>query len=162
MSTYRDPDETEKSVKAFAALVDQVGPSVMLTWSSSGLLGYLTGAARSDKVKGIVAIESSTSAFGNISAEDRKKLVGVPIVIVIGDRAQDRVDASRKFEKEMKAIGGDVTVDVLPEAGIYGNGHALMVEKNNKQVMHRIIAWLEGHVYNRLTSITPPAAPAAK
>lgn len=149
VSTYRDPDETLKSVKAFSALVDKVGPSVMLTWSSSGLLGYLTGAARPDKVKGIVAIESSTSAFDEIPVEDRKRLVSVPIVIIIGDRAPDRIDASRKFEKEMRAIGGDVTVDVLPEAGIFGNGHALMVEKNNKQIMHRIIAWLEGHVYNK-------------
>ena len=33
-------------------------------------------------------------------------------------------------------IGGRVTVDVLPEAGIYGNGHTMMLEKNNKQIMH--------------------------
>jgi hypothetical protein len=70
-----------------------------------------------------------------------------PILIVIGDHAQDRVDASRKFQKEMAAIGGRVTVDVLPEAGIYGNGHTMMLEKNNKQIMHRMIAWLEGTVY---------------
>jgi hypothetical protein len=47
----------------------------------------------------------------------------------------------------MAAIGGRVTVDVLPEAGIYGNGHTMMLEKNNKQIMHRMIAWLEGTVY---------------
>ena len=47
----------------------------------------------------------------------------------------------------MKAVGGNVTVDVLPEAGIFGNGHALMVEKNNRQIMFRMIAWLEGAVY---------------
>jgi hypothetical protein len=51
---------------------------------------------------------------------------------VIGDHAQDRVDASRKFQKEMAAIGGNVTVDVLPENGIFGNGHAMALEKNNK------------------------------
>ena len=49
----------------------------------------------------------------------------------------------------MAAIGGDVTVDVLPEAGIYGNGHTLALEKNNKQIMFRLIAWMEGHVYNK-------------
>jgi pimeloyl-ACP methyl ester carboxylesterase len=147
VSTYRDSEETDKSVKAFIALVDKVGPSVLLTWSSSGLLGYLTAAERPDTVKAILAIESSTSAFGNISDEQLKRLAKVPILIVIGDRAQDRVDASRAFQKRMKAVGGQVTVDVLPEAGIYGNGHALMVEKNNKQIMYRMIAWLEGTVY---------------
>ena len=76
-----------------------------------------------------------------------KKLARVPILIVIGDRAEDRVKASRSFQEKMKAIGGHVTVDVLPEAGIFGNGHALMVEKNNKQIMHRMIAWMEGNIY---------------
>ena len=52
----------------------------------------------------------------------------------------------------MQAVGGHVTVDVLPEAGIFGNGHALMVEKNNKQIMYRMIAWLEG-MYTRVGSV---------
>jgi len=47
----------------------------------------------------------------------------------------------------MRALGGDVTVDVLPEAGIRGNGHTLMLEKNNKEIMHRMISWLKEHVY---------------
>jgi hypothetical protein len=98
-------------------------------------------------VKGILAVETSVTAFGMISAEGRRKLARIPIYIVIGDHAQDRVDASRKFQKEMASIGGRVTVDVLPEAGIYGNGHTMMLEKNNKQIMHRMIAWLEGNVF---------------
>ena len=44
-------------------------------------------------------------------------------------------------------IGGQVTVDVLREAGIFGNGHTMMLEKNNRQVMYRMIAWLEGNVF---------------
>jgi hypothetical protein len=47
----------------------------------------------------------------------------------------------------MAGIGGTVTVDVLPEAGIFGNGHTMMLEKNNKQIMYRMIAWLEGTVF---------------
>ena len=138
----------EKSVAAFSALIDKVPePVIIQTWSSSGLLGYLTAAERADRVKAILAIETSTSAFDNIPAAARQKLAKIPILIVIGDRAEDRVEASRKFQKEMAAIGGSVTVDVLPEAGIYGNGHTLMIEKNNKQIMHRMIAWLEGVVY---------------
>ncbi|HEY4317862.1 MAG TPA: hypothetical protein VGN04_09685 [Herbaspirillum sp.] len=150
VSTYRDPEETRKSVEAYSALIDKIGtPVVLQTWSSSGLLGYLTAAARPDKVKGILALESSVTAFDNIPPDARKKLVKVPIIIVIGDHAEDRVIASRKFQKEMAAIGGDVTIDVLPEAGIYGNGHTMALEKNNKQIMFRLIAWMEGHVYNK-------------
>ena len=47
----------------------------------------------------------------------------------------------------MQALGGDVTVDVLPEAGIHGNGYTLMLERNNKQIMDRMISWLKEHVY---------------
>jgi pimeloyl-ACP methyl ester carboxylesterase len=149
ISTYRDPQETENSVSAFSALIDKIGgPGVILqTWSSSGLLGYLTAIERHDQVKAILAIESSVDAFDKIPAAKLPLLAKIPIIIVIGDRAPDRVEASRAFEKKMKAIGGDVTVDVLPEAGIHGNGHTMMLEKNNKQIMFRMIAWLEGHVF---------------
>jgi len=149
VSTYRDPEETRKSVAAFAALLDKVGPSILQTWSSSGLLGYLTAIERPQLVKGILAVETSPGAFDNIPQEKLPILARIPILIVIGDRAQDRVDSSHAFEKKMKAIGGDVTIDVLPEAGIKGNGHTMMLEKNNKQIMFRMIAWLEGHVFSR-------------
>jgi pimeloyl-ACP methyl ester carboxylesterase len=148
VSTYRDSQETLKSVAAFTALIDKVPePVILQTWSSSGLLGYLTAAERPDRVKAILAIETSVTAFDAIPPAGRQKLASIPILIVIGDHAQDRVDAARKFQKEMAALGGRVTVDVLPEAGIYGNGHTMMLEKNNKQIMHRMIAWLEGTVY---------------
>jgi pimeloyl-ACP methyl ester carboxylesterase len=150
VSTYRDPEETRKSVEAFSALIDKIGTSVIIeTWSSSGLLGYLTAIARPDKVKGILAVESSVTAFSDIPEDKLPALARVPIVIVIGDRAPDRVEASRAFEKKMKAIGGDVTVDVLPEAGIRGNGHTLGLEKNNREIMFRMIAWMEGHIFNK-------------
>jgi pimeloyl-ACP methyl ester carboxylesterase len=149
VSTYRDPDETRKTVAGLAALLDKVGPSILQTWSSSGLLGYLTAIERPQLVKGILAVESSVDAFDHIPQDKLPVLAGTPILIVIGDRAPDRVEASRAFEQKMKAIGGDVTIDVLPEAGIHGNGHTLALEKNNKQIMFRMIAWLEGHVFNR-------------
>jgi pimeloyl-ACP methyl ester carboxylesterase len=148
VSTYRDPEETQKSVAAYAALIDKIGePVIFQSWSSSGLLGYLTAIERPDKVKAILAIETSVDAFDKISADKRLVLAKIPIYIVIGDHAEDRVAASRKFQKEMAAIGGHVTVDVLPEDGIFGNGHTMALEKNNKQIMHRMIAWLEGNVF---------------
>ncbi len=164
LTTYRDPIETQKSVAAFSALIDKVdAPGVILqTWSSSGLMGYLTAIERSDKVKGILAVESSAAAFGEIPKDKLPLLAKVPIIIMIGDRAPDRVESSRAFQKEMAALGGDVTVDVLPEAGIYGNGHTLAAEKNNKQTMYRLIAWMEGHVFNTDKKAgKPPAADEA-
>jgi pimeloyl-ACP methyl ester carboxylesterase len=163
VSTYRDPQETQKSVAALAALIDKIGgPGVILqTWSSSGLIGYLAAIERPNQVKGILAVESSVTAFDDIPKAKRTALAKVPIVIMIGDHAPDRVEASRKFQTEMAALGGDVTVDVLPEAGIYGNGHTLAAERNNKQTMYRLIAWMEGHIFNPPRKTPAPGAASA-
>ena len=71
----------------------------------------------------------------------------MPIINVIADRTPDRVAGARKFEKRMEAAGGSFTVDVLPEAGIRGNGHTMMLEKNNKVIMDRMVAWMKREVY---------------
>src|SRR5258707_6722062 len=73
ISTYRDPQEAQKSVAAFAALIDKIPePVIIQSWSSSGLLGYLTAVERSDRVKGILAVATSTTAFDSIPAEGRR------------------------------------------------------------------------------------------
>lgn len=161
LTTYRDPAETRKSVVAFTALIDTIdAPGVILqTWSSAGLLGYLSAIERPDKVKGILAVENSASVFSDIPKDKLSVLAKIPIIMMIGDRAPDRAEAARVFQKEIQSLGGHVTVDVLPEAGIYGNGHTLAAEKNNKQTMHRLIAWMEGHVFNADKKAgKPPAA----
>jgi hypothetical protein len=71
----------------------------------------------------------------------------MPILNVIADRTPDRVAGARKFEKRMAAAGGRFTADVLPEAGIRGNGHTLMLEKNNHQIAERMIVWMKREIY---------------
>ena len=147
LSTYRDPDETKKSVAALVALIDKVGPVVLQSWSSSALIIYLAAIERADMVKGILALEHSAGTFDAISEEGLKKLAKIPIINVIGDRTPERVAGARKFEKRMQAAGGSFTVDVLPEAGIRGNGHTMMLERNNKVIMDRMVNWMKTHVY---------------
>src|SRR5262245_48559606 len=54
LSNYRDWDETRKMVSALVALIDKVGPVVLQSWSSSGILIYLAAIERPDLVKGIL------------------------------------------------------------------------------------------------------------
>jgi hypothetical protein len=56
------------------------------------------------------------------------------------------MQASREFANRMRAVGGDVIVDVLPEAGIHGNGHTLAIERNNREIMFRMSARIQGHI----------------
>jgi hypothetical protein len=44
---------------------------------------------------------------------------------------------------------GHVVVDNVYATFQYPVGHTMMLEKNNKQIMFRMIAWLEGHVAGR-------------
>ena len=55
--SFRLPIETDRNVHAFVALVDQIGPSVLVTWSQSGRFGWLSALQRPDKFKAIVALE---------------------------------------------------------------------------------------------------------
>src|SRR5262245_31603008 len=50
VNTYRDPDETKKSVTALVALIDAIkGPVVLQSWSSSGLIIYLAAIERAER-----------------------------------------------------------------------------------------------------------------
>jgi pimeloyl-ACP methyl ester carboxylesterase len=51
--------------RALAALLDRIGPAVLLTHSQSGPFGWLAADARPDLVKAIVAVEPSGPPFEN-------------------------------------------------------------------------------------------------
>ena len=44
----------------------------------------------------------------------------------------------------LKSAGGSIDVVDLPDAGIKGNSHMMMMDKNNGQVASLIQNWLEG------------------
>jgi hypothetical protein len=44
----------------------------------------------------------------------------------------------------IRAAGGSVDVVNLPEIGIKGNSHMLMMDKNNAEIAEVIQKWLEG------------------
>ncbi len=65
--------ETQKLAQnAGAALLDKIGPAVLLTHSQSGLLGWVIAESRPKLVKGIVAVEPSGPPFHNSSPTNPK------------------------------------------------------------------------------------------
>ena len=52
------------------------------------------------------------------------------------------------YAAAIKAAGGDITFIHLPDIGIRGNSHMMMVDKNNLQVADVIIKWFDQHVDN--------------
>ena len=140
---YRAVVEDQKIVDGLVALLDRIGPAVLLTHSQSGPFEWRTAAARPTFVKGIVAVEPiRVETFA-----DFKGLSRVPVLLVRGDFEEASADAvPQQFVKRLTAAGGHRTFVRLPQAGIRGNSHMMKMERNNVQVAELIIDWIEASV----------------
>ena len=84
---------------------------------------------------------------------DRNKVASIratPVMIVYGDNAKDHPRWSKirqggvDYAGVLKAAGGSIDVVDLPDAGIKGNSHMVMMDKNSGQVADLIQKWLVG------------------
>ncbi len=174
---------------AGAALLDRIGPAVLLTHSQSGSFGWQIADARPSLVKAILAIEpalaptvpvsgSSASPYGLtmtpityappladsselvrveqtvpdepdleccwIQAEPARKLpnlAGIPIAIVIAEASPQSHTGhcTAKFLTQAGVANDFIRLEV---AGIRGNGHMMMLEKNSAEVAEFLVRWL--------------------
>jgi hypothetical protein len=136
----------DATIAAYIAELDRVGPSIILFHSQAGTFGFKVAQARPDKVKALIAIEPA--GVGDIAKADVLK--GIPTLIVYGDYIEQdsrwpRIRANGiAFADAIKAAGGSVDIVDLPKAGITGNSHLVMMDKNNLEVAALIQKWLEG------------------
>jgi pimeloyl-ACP methyl ester carboxylesterase len=138
---WRNPIEADRNVAAFVALFDRVGPAILVTWSQSGLFGWMTALQRPRLVKAIVGLEPGLpdlSTPGNLEV-----LATIPILWVIADHNQAGVDSAKAAASTLRAAGGKADVLALPEVGIFGNAHVMVIEKNNLEIADLIIERLE-------------------
>jgi pimeloyl-ACP methyl ester carboxylesterase len=133
-------------IAAYIAEIDRVGPSIILFHSQAGSFGFKVAQARPDKVKALIAIEPA--GVGDPAKVDVLK--NIPTLIIYGDYIEQdsrwpKIRATGiAFADGIKAAGGSVDVVDLPKAGIKGNSHMLMMDKNNAEVAALIQTWLEG------------------
>jgi hypothetical protein len=125
--------------------VEKVCPCVLLVHSQSGAFGYEAALANPEKVKALIIIEGTIR--GN--AQTAAKVKNVPILVLYGDN----VEKSRMFSEQRehnirmaamaKEAGGSIEIVNLPEVGIKGNTHFMMMEKNNAEIADYVEHWLE-------------------
>ena len=131
-------------IRAYVALVDKVCPCVILFHSQAGQFGFKVAQARPEKVKALVAVE----AAGIGDPQQAAALKGIPTLAVFGDNIalDSRWPQIRRnddgFFAAIEKAGGKVDVLDLPKAGLIGNSHMLMMDKNNLQVAALIQDWL--------------------
>ena len=129
---------------AYTELVDKICPCVLLFHSQGGLFGFKVAQARPDKIKAIIAVESTGA--GNL--ERAPALNATPILMLFGDAIDkdSRWVTYRKIDMEyaaaVRAAGGSVDVVQLPDVGIKGNSHMLIMDKNNGEIADLIQKWM--------------------
>jgi pimeloyl-ACP methyl ester carboxylesterase len=150
---------TDDAVLAgYLALVDRVCPCVLLAHSQGGWFGLRVAEARPEKIKAIVAVESAGA--GNLVKAAALK--NIPVLMLFGDNVDlhPRWVAYRKIDLEyaaaVRAAGGKVDVINLPDLGIKGNSHMMMMDRNNGAIADVIQRWLVNQ------GLTTEAAPKAK
>ncbi|MEJ1977610.1 MAG: alpha/beta hydrolase [Acetobacteraceae bacterium] len=183
---------------AGAALLKRIGPSILLTHSRSGAIGWVIADDVPALVKGIVAVEPVGPPFYDVPplsgtepqaarswglAYDRltydppvgspaefevaqeavaqgpgldrcflpktpRKLVhlaGIPVMILAGEASYHaKYDHCTAQFLTQSGVANDFVR--LADKGIHGNGHMMMLEKNNLEVAGVIAAWISAKV----------------
>jgi pimeloyl-ACP methyl ester carboxylesterase len=183
------------------ALLDKIGPAIVMTHSQSGAFGWPIADARPDLVKAILAIEPAGPPFFNtdtVPAPDwfrdsptqlrRWGLTDVPLtyspplkdpseIAIMREDKPDAPDLVRCWLQQSPArqlpnlqktpilivtaeasyhapydhctvkfltqAGAHATHIRLADIGIHGNGHMMMLEKNNAEIAAVLSRWLE-------------------
>jgi pimeloyl-ACP methyl ester carboxylesterase len=196
VETVLDVEETQRrNQDAGAALLDKIGPAIVLTHSQSGPYGWLIADARPNLVKAVVGIEPAGPPFeGAIIANGRARIWG-PTDIPITYDPPEKDPSEIAVEREAKPDGPDLftcwmqkpparqlvnlksipvmimaaeasyhqvydhcTAKYLAQAGvkteyirlqdkgIHGNGHMVMIEKNNLDIAKVVDDWVVQNV----------------
>ena len=181
-----------------AALLDKIGPAVVMTHSQSGAMGWLIADARPNLVKALIQVEPSGPALHDVDmvgAPDYLRdgaatrpwgLTAIPItyapavrdpaqlsfvldekpagpglarcwlqkgqarqlpnlkmpIVVVNGEASFHAPFEHCTVKYLQQAGVKADWLDLGKAGIHGNGHMMMLEKNNLEVAAAIEKWL--------------------
>jgi pimeloyl-ACP methyl ester carboxylesterase len=136
------------TVTDLGLLLDRIGPAVVLVHSQAGPYGLGAVKLRPQRVKALVSVEGGC---GPIEAADVKAVYArVPTLSVWGDNSvnarginsNERREGCRDLMTAIGGAGGNGTFYLLPEHGISGNTHMMMLDRNNLQVADVIIDWI--------------------
>jgi pimeloyl-ACP methyl ester carboxylesterase len=152
----------EDMLAGAVGLLERIGPSVLLTHSFGGGFGWLALSERPSLVKALVAVEPAGPPFVDHPAlgsfryglapvplafgpgPSEAKLGGVPVAVVSAE-CSGFEPSCHGCAEYLRSCGAAVDEIRLGEFGVHGNGHAMMLEKNNVEVAAVITDWIVKH-----------------
>jgi hypothetical protein len=189
-------EETQRvNQAAGVALLDKIGPVILITHSQSGYFSWLIADKRPTLVKGNIAIEPPPPPIeGLLFPVPKGRLWGLTDIPItydppVSDPSQIEVDLEEKADgpylercyrqkepaRQLKNLKGTPTLILVSEAsyhavfdhctakwlnqagvktdfirledkGIHGNGHMVMIEKNNLEIAKLLDDWIVANV----------------
>jgi hypothetical protein len=138
--------------RALAALLDRIGPSIVVVHSLAGPFADALVGLRPRLVRAVVNIEGAQSVVptdAQVAAYG-----GIPVLELFGDHLDAPVFTARPRLEARKAVverinrqpDGKAKLVTLPEVGIRGNSHMMMQDRNNLAVADYILGWLGANV----------------
>src|SRR5262245_11990663 len=142
------PGGGANTVAALAALVERVGPAIVIVHSQSGAYGMDLVRNHADNVLAFINVEGN--CVPATPEEITKTFSKVPMLSVWGDFSEGAPGPNGDTRRNgcigtvnaIKAAGGKAKFLLLPEAGQKGNSHMMMLDKNNLQIADMIINWI--------------------
>jgi hypothetical protein len=143
---------------SLAALAVQLNGAVIMGHSESGLYPIQAALHNPAGIRGLVDIEPGGCNATGWTDQQIATLASVPILVVFGDHLGDIAPGSstgisvanltncQAFATRVNAAKGNVTVLHLPDVGVFGNSHMMMLDKNNLQVADLILNWIDQNV----------------
>ena len=149
------PGAGENTVRGLAALLDRIGPAVVLVHSQSGAYGMDLVRRHASKVRGFVNVEGN--CVPATPEEIGSSFAKVPLLAVWGDNSEGapgpngdtRRNGCVNTVNAIKAANGKAQFLLLPQAGEKGNSHMMMLDKNNSRIADMILAWIGENVGGR-------------
>ncbi len=138
--------------QALAALLDKIGPAVVVVHSLAGPFADALVELRPALVKGVVNIEGAQAVIPTDAQIAAYR--GVPVLELFGDHLDSPVFTGRPRYEGRKAVvdrinkqeGGNATLVRLPEIGMKGNSHMMMQDRNNLQIADFLMTWIANNV----------------
>ena len=138
-----------------ALLLDDIGPSILVTHGDGATFAWVTAQARPALVRGIVAIELPPQSLQGQRLAD---LRSAPIAIVTAEASTTH---DSKAVDLLRQAGCTVESIALASRGIRGNGPMVMMEKNNREALQPVLDWLSRSVEAAVLGPVLPDRPRA-
>jgi pimeloyl-ACP methyl ester carboxylesterase len=153
LGPYSGPNPTYPNL---ARLASDVGGAVIIGHSESGFFPQTAALSNPAGIRGMITIEPGGSCTTAnplnvpLTPDQVTQLARIPQLVLYGDHLaggffRSFVDCREVYVPQIRAAGGDITFVSLPEMGVVGNSHMMMLDLNNLAIADLIMDWIDTH-----------------